>query len=177
LRTVTLTLEIVEGPGAGRQLRMDRPVVIGRDQDADLVIDDVQASRRHSRLEPSPHGVTVEDLRSTNGTFVNGHQLHGRVELGPDDELMIGVTVFQMRTAQDVQSFPTAVRPVPPALAAPETPPAYVEPAGHSGLAAGPGVPELAFLRDAQVKRKARLAPLAIFAVAALAVVIYLGVT
>ena len=115
---VALMLEIVEGPGAGTQFDVSRPLVIGRDDTADLVIEDSQASRRHARIEPTAHGAIVEDLQSTNGTFINDNELHGRSELGPDDELLIGVTVMVVRTPQQVERQPSAVRAVP-AFAAP----------------------------------------------------------
>jgi pSer/pThr/pTyr-binding forkhead associated (FHA) protein len=175
---MTLTLEIVEGPGAGRQFDVSRPLVIGRDETADLVIEDGQASRRHARIEPTAHGAIVEDLQSTNGTFINDNELHGRAELGPDDELLIGVTVMQVRTAQQVERQPSAVRAVPP-FAAAQSRPAFTEPV-RGAAAASPtdsGVPELEALRDERVKTKATLAPLAIFVLAALAVVIYLGIS
>ena len=129
---MTLMLEIVEGPGAGTQFDISRPLVIGRDDTADLVIEDSQASRRHARIEPTAHGAIVEDLQSTNGTFVNDNELHGRVEMGPDDELLIGVTVMQVRTPQAVQRQPSAVRAVP-AFAAPESRPAFTEPVRGGG--------------------------------------------
>jgi pSer/pThr/pTyr-binding forkhead associated (FHA) protein len=173
---MALMLEIVEGPGAGKQFEVTRPVVIGRDDSADLVIEDSQASRRHARIEPTGHGAVIEDLQSTNGTFINDNELHGRAELGPHDELLIGVTVMQLRTPEDVQRQPSAVRAVP-AFAAPESRPTFTEPVRGGGPPTDSGVPELERLRDQRVKTKATLAPLAIFVLAALAVVIYLGAT
>ena len=176
---MSLMLEIVEGPGAGRQYDIDRAVVIGRDNTADLVIDDSQASRRHARIEPTAHGALVEDMGSTNGTFINDNELHGRAELGPNDELLIGVTVMQVRTPQDVQRQPSAVRAVP-SFAIDESRPTFTDAVTGDHRQAGPpdsGVPELERLRDSRVKTKASLAPLAIFVLAALAVVIYLGAT
>ncbi len=98
--------------------------------------------------------------------------------MGPDDELIIGVTVMQVRTPEEVRRQPSAVRAVP-AFAAPESRPAFTEPVRGGGKLPPPdsGVPELERLRDSRVKTKATLAPLAIFVLAALAVVIYLGVT
>jgi pSer/pThr/pTyr-binding forkhead associated (FHA) protein len=173
---MTLMLEIVEGPGAGTQFDVSQPLVIGRDDSADLVIEDSQASRRHARIEPTAHGAIVEDLQSTNGTFINDNELHGRAELGPDDELLIGVTVMQVRTPMQVERQPSAVRAVP-SFAAPESRPAFTEPVRGSAPPTDSGVPELERLRDSRVKTKASLAPLTIFVLAALAVVIYLGVT
>jgi pSer/pThr/pTyr-binding forkhead associated (FHA) protein len=177
---MSLMLEIVEGPGAGKQFEITQPVVIGRDHTADLVIDDTQASRRHARVEPTGHGAVVEDLNSTNGTFINDNELHGRAELGPDDELLIGVTVMQVRTPQSVQAQPSAVRAVPPAFSTPESRPTYTDAVtGGNGttVPGDSGVPELERLRDSRVKAKASVAPLSIFVIAALAVVIYLGAT
>src|SRR5215210_8111580 len=171
---MSLMLEIVEGPGAGKQFEITQPVVIGRDNTADLVIDDTQASRRHARIEPTGQGAVVEDLNSTNGTFINDNELHGRAELGPDDELLIGVTVMQVRTPQAVEAQPSAVRAVP-AFAVPESRPAFTAPIEGKAAPTDSGVPELERLRDSRVKTKASLAPLAIFVIAALAVVIYLG--
>jgi pSer/pThr/pTyr-binding forkhead associated (FHA) protein len=176
---MALMLEIVEGPGAGRQFTIDHPVVIGRDNTADLVIDDSQASRRHARVEPTAHGALVEDMGSTNGTFINDNELHGRAEIGPQDELLIGVTVMQVRTPQDVQRQPSAVRATP-SFAIPESRPTFTDAVTGAQAPAGPGdsgVPELERLRDSRVKTKASLAPLSIFVLAALAVVIYLGVS
>ena len=178
---MSLMLEIVEGPGAGKQFDIATAVVIGRDNSADLVIDDSQASRRHARIEPTGHGAVVEDMGSTNGTFINDNELHGRAELGPDDELLIGVTVMQVRTPQAVQHQPSAVRTVP-AFASTESRPTFTDAVtgGGGGPSTGQidsGVPELERLRDSRVKTKATLAPLAIFVLAALAVVIYLGAT
>lgn len=174
---MSLTLEIVEGPGASRQFAVSGPLVIGRDPSADVVLNDTQASRHHARLTPSAQGAVVEDLESTNGTFVNDNEVHGPAEVGPNDELMVGVTVMQLRTQQDVARQASAVRPVPPALAVPESRPSFVDPVVEGAATPGRDVPELERLRDATVRAKARLAPLAIFVVVALVVVIYFGAT
>ena len=173
-----LLFEIVEGPGAGRQIVLTGPVVIGRDSSADVVLDDGQISRRHARVTPSNGGVVVEDLESTNGTFVNHDEVQAPVELRPGDELLVGVTVLQLRSPEQVRVQASAVRAIPPALATPERRPAYVDSDGGGQPAragAGAGIPELDRLVDSRVKSKATLAPLAIFVLAALVVVIYLG--
>src|SRR5215210_8604214 len=116
---MSLTLEIVEGPGAGKSLQVTAPIVIGRDSAADLTLADDQASRRHARLTPRDRdGLVVEDLGSTNGTFVNREEVHGPTPVAAGDELVVGVTVLQLRGAEEVARQPSAVRPVPPPLAA-----------------------------------------------------------
>jgi pSer/pThr/pTyr-binding forkhead associated (FHA) protein len=172
-----LLFEIVEGPGAGRQIQLTGPIVLGRDTSADVVLDDGQISRRHARVTPSNGGVVVEDLESTNGTFVNDDEVQAPVELRPGDQLLVGVTLLQLRSPEQVRVQASAVRAVPPGLATPERRPAYVESAGPepARAGAGAGVPELDRLVDSRVKSKATLAPLAIFVLVALVVVIYLG--
>lgn len=162
-------LEIVEGPGAGRMVPISGPLVIGRDSSADVVLDDTEVSRKHARITPGPSGVIVEDLNSTNGTFVDGAEVHSAVPLRAGAELVTGVTVFQLRSATQ----PTAVRAVPPALAVPERRPDYVPPADEA--AQREGIPELERLLDRRTKARAAMAPFAVVALAALAVIIYLG--
>ena len=172
-----LLLEIVEGPGAGRQIALSGPVVIGRDDSADVVLEDGQISRRHARVTPSVAGIVVEDLESTNGTFVNHDEVHAAVALAPGDELLVGVTVMQLRSPEQVRVQASAVRAVPPGLATPERRPAYTDTADGKVERAGQGagIPELDRLVDSRVKSKAALAPLALFVLVALVVVIYLG--
>ena len=173
-----MLLEIVEGPEAGRQIELQGAVVLGRDHSADVVLEDGQISRRHARVTPSAAGIVVEDLESTNGTFVNHDEVHSPVELAPGDELLVGVTVMQLRSPEQVRAQASAVRAVPPGLATPERRPAYVadeDPAQAARAGQGAGIPELDRLVDSRVKSKATLAPLALFVLVALIVVIYLG--
>jgi pSer/pThr/pTyr-binding forkhead associated (FHA) protein len=173
-----MLLEIVEGPEAGRQIELRGPVVLGRDHSADVVLEDGQISRRHARVTPSSTGIVVEDLESTNGTFVNQDEVHSPVQLAPGDELLVGVTVMQLRSPDQVRAQASAVRAVPPGLATPERRPAYVadeDPAKAARAGQGAGVPELDRLVDSRVKSKATLAPLALFVLVALIVVIYFG--
>lgn len=169
-----LILEIVEGPDAGRQVPLDRAIEIGRGAEAGLVLEDDEVSRRHARITPESGGAVVEDLGSANGTFVNQNELSGaaRARVIAGDELLVGVTVMQIRSAQQVAAQPSAVRAVPAGLAMAPREPTYVAPVKGSG---GPAVPELDRLTDAMTKAHARAAPFAIFALAVLVVIIYLG--
>jgi nitrite reductase (NADH) large subunit len=175
-----LSLEIVEGTGAGRRVALSSPLTVGRGRDADLVLADELVSRRHARVSRSGAGAVVEDLGSRNGTFVNGSQVHGPTYLEPGDQLQLGVTLVELRTAEQVAERPSAVHPVPPPLAVPERAPDYL-PAGLDAdpqrTPAGGTTPRdgLDRLLDAQTKGKARTAPLALFVLAALVVIIYLA--
>jgi pSer/pThr/pTyr-binding forkhead associated (FHA) protein len=172
--TAGLTLEIIEGPGTGRRVPLSRPLLIGRADDSDLVLEDGQASRHHARVTPqSDLTARVEDLGSVNGTFVNDSELHGPAVLDAGDRLLIGVTVIEVHGG-DRRS---AVIQVPPALArAPKTP-EYVNPDViriESGQGAGStGHPELDRYLDVRVRRRAALAPVALFAIIVLALIIY----
>jgi predicted component of type VI protein secretion system len=173
-----LTLEIVEGPGAGRQVRLDRPTVVGRAPDADLVLEDGQASRHHARITPASGGSTfVEDLGSANGTFVNQNELVGPSRLDPGDELLIGVTLMEVRASAAVASQPSAVRAIPAGLAIAPRTPDYVNPAviaaETGGAGSGGGTPELDQFRDVRVRRRAQLAPLFFALLIAVALVAY----
>ena len=107
-----LLLEIVEGAEAGRQHRLDAPVEIGR-EGTPLQLDDRQVSRRHARVTPGDARARVEDLGSTNGTFVNDQPIHMPREIVPGDRVRMGLTVLELRTAEQVAERPSAVHPVP----------------------------------------------------------------
>jgi hypothetical protein len=64
------------------------------------VIDDPEASRRHASLSLEGSTVTVEDLGSTNGTFVNGARISAPKELANGDKVRIGTTVFELQIPQ-----------------------------------------------------------------------------
>jgi pSer/pThr/pTyr-binding forkhead associated (FHA) protein len=79
-------------PGTERELDSS-PVTLGRAAENDLVIDtDEFASVHHARIEPRRDGVWLEDLESTNGTFVNGIKLTRPLKLTPGDVIRIGET-------------------------------------------------------------------------------------
>lgn len=165
-----LTLEIVEGPDAGRQIGLGGVVVLGRTEASDVVLADEQVSRRHLRIEATDTGARIEDLGSRNGSFVNGHPAYGPTVIRPGDQLLIGVTLLQLRHTADIATRGSGVRPVPPGLATAKRQPTYVSPSPIAPL-----ISELDPLLDPRVKAKAATAPIAIFAVATIAVLIFLA--
>jgi pSer/pThr/pTyr-binding forkhead associated (FHA) protein len=168
-----LLLEIVEGPGAGRQVPLDRPVVLGRDAAADVVLDDARVSRRHARITPGEGAAVVEDLDSRNGTFVNREEIHAPVSARPGQHVLLGTTVLELRTDAELATRPSVVRPVPPALAAPQREPTYVAPVSTAARSSGEA--RLDRYLDRRTKAQARLAPLAIVVLVLFAVLIYLA--
>lgn len=109
-----LTVEVVEGAEAGRQLTLSAPLEIGRKDDLSLSVDDSQVSRLHARISPSESGAVVEDLGSTNGTYVNGHPVHGHRHLLPGDRVRMGLTVLELRSTEQVAARASAVGVMPP---------------------------------------------------------------
>jgi pSer/pThr/pTyr-binding forkhead associated (FHA) protein len=177
-----ITLEVIEGPDAGKQIVVDRPVVIGRDPQSDLVLEDGEASAQHVRITPAPDGsATVEDLGSANGTFLNQNELMGPAHLDAGDELLIGVSVIQLRSREDLARRASAVIQVPPSLAAAPRAPTYVNPevarvdqtAQTAGAGEDTGHPTLDKYLDVHVRRRAQLAPLALTVLIAIALILY----
>jgi pSer/pThr/pTyr-binding forkhead associated (FHA) protein len=84
------------GPVGNRVIElMDPLVTLGRDLSNDIVIPDSEVSRSHARLSWQVDGYLIEDLRSTNGTWVNGHPVLRGSKLHPGDTLTLGkVSVF-----------------------------------------------------------------------------------
>jgi hypothetical protein len=69
------------------------PVTVGRGSQNDITLDgDDYASARHARIEPRRDGVWVEDVGSTNGTYLNGIKLTRARKLTPGDVLRVGET-------------------------------------------------------------------------------------
>jgi len=117
-------------PGAAFTLEGDQ-MTIGRDSSNEIVINDAEISRRHARLTFQGGKYVLEDLGSTNGTFVNGQRLAGPRVLKAGEVVSFGeqiVLVFEASTfdpAATVASpraaaIPSASRPVHP----PPPPPA-----------------------------------------------------
>jgi hypothetical protein len=76
------------------------PVTIGRGGQNDLVLDgDEFASARHARIERRGNAVWVEDLDSTNGTYLNGERIAGAERLAAGDVLRVGETDLRVEVA------------------------------------------------------------------------------
>lgn len=82
--------------GDGRVVPVRDGLVIGRVAGCDCVIDDGKASRRHARLVVEAGVVEIEDLKSSNGTLLNGKPVERRL-LRAGDEIQIGKTVIVYR--------------------------------------------------------------------------------
>jgi pSer/pThr/pTyr-binding forkhead associated (FHA) protein len=87
-------LTIRQGPVPGKVHEMAKDVItLGRDVSNDIVINDAEVSRNHARLTAQSGSYLMEDLASTNGTFVNGQRLIGPKLLNAGDVVGLGETV------------------------------------------------------------------------------------
>lgn len=94
------SLVIHDRAGGGSEHPLDDQLTLGREEGrADLVLDDPGVSRVHARFAVDRGAVVVEDLGSSNGTFVNGERISGSVELAADDEVQLGGTVLSVEGA------------------------------------------------------------------------------
>ena len=82
-----------EGPLAGKRFTLEREVtIIGRADDADIVVPDPLASRRHAQIRREPWRYVIEDLGSRNGTLVNGEPVTEPRALQQGDTIHIGAS-------------------------------------------------------------------------------------
>lgn len=90
-----LLLTITQGPDRGKAFNLppNEPQLIGRSSEA-LRITDFTVSRRHAELTPDGGHWYVRDLKSHNGTYVNGARISARTKLKIGDEIRAGSTVF-----------------------------------------------------------------------------------
>jgi len=75
-------------------------ILIGRDADCDIQITDASVSIRHARISVEDRQIVIEDIGSTNGTFINDSKLEGRVEIKRGDIIRIGMASFRYRGVQ-----------------------------------------------------------------------------
>lgn len=152
------------GPTTGKFFELiGADITIGRDQSSDIVINIPEVSRKHARLRQETGGFVLEDLGSTNGTFVNGQRLSGPHSLRPGDTIMLGEAVALGYEATSPQYDPNAtivsssapggaetmLAQDPAAQSQPptfESPPPQAQPAYSGQVPAGPmdalGTPE-----------------------------------
>jgi predicted component of type VI protein secretion system len=123
-----LQLVVRKGPRPGQVFPLTQEAIsIGRDPLSDIVLDDAEVSRQHAQLRRVGEGYQLQDVGSTNGTFVDGQRLTGEaVALKPGQVVMMGSNVTLICQATS-ESDPFATM-VAPSLAQPEAEPEAAEP-------------------------------------------------
>ncbi len=86
-----ISILILKKDGASRRLRMEKDeVAIGRTEENDVVLAGGNVSKHHARLAIGDGKLTLIDLKSTNGTYIDGVRLDAPREVGPSEQIVIG---------------------------------------------------------------------------------------
>ncbi|HUA02290.1 MAG TPA: FHA domain-containing protein [Solirubrobacteraceae bacterium] len=111
----TARLEVVAGRAIGMSVLLDDELLIGRHADgAGRLADDDEISRSHARISLDRSGFcAIEDLGSTNGTFVNGLRITGPQTLSVGDTIEVGGTTLVVRELP-IPASERSLRAVPP---------------------------------------------------------------
>lgn len=89
---------VVEGANQGERADLSQaPILIGRGTDAAIRLDDDYVSTRHARIASSADQWFVEDLGSTNGTYMNRTRVQQPTAIGPGDEVKMGKATLELR--------------------------------------------------------------------------------
>lgn len=95
--TLTGTIKLIldaQGSSPAREFELIKSeIVLGRDDGVDITIPSPAVSRRHARFMLEGDGYVIEDLGSSNGSFINGDRLIGRRALKAGDQIRLGQTI------------------------------------------------------------------------------------
>ena len=111
-----MELFVVDGTDIGRSFTLGPQSVLGRDPTAAIHLSDEEVSRRHALLTADEGRVTVEDLGSSNGTFVDGQRIADETEVGFGQRIKVGQSVLEVREATaagDPENLPSTKVPLP----------------------------------------------------------------
>lgn len=96
-REGTRILFVKSETSAGLEIEVTNVTVLGRSDEADVALHDPYASEFHMRLVAQDNGITLHDLGSTNGTYVNGRRVVAPTQLRKGDTIQVGKTVMEVR--------------------------------------------------------------------------------
>jgi pSer/pThr/pTyr-binding forkhead associated (FHA) protein len=103
-------LIVRSGPRSGERIELVGELVVGR-ENADVTVGDEEVSRRHLAVRPHEDGVELEDLGSTNGTFVDGARLSSVVVVSSTARVMLGETELEIEVEEpEPELDPSATR-------------------------------------------------------------------
>ncbi len=136
-------LIVRSGPRAGERIELVGELVVGR-ENADVTVSDDEVSRRHLAVRPHEDGVELEDLGSTNGTFVDGARLSAVVILSSSARVTVGETEIEIEVEEPEPEFDpgaTRLRERPPERDATIVAPVPAAPAPDATIAGAPVPP------------------------------------
>ena len=92
-------LVIIEGEKTGQMVRLERrEITLGRSPDSDLIVDDEYASTHHAKLILINNDWLIQDLNSTNGTYLDGSRVGTPAVVKLNTPVRVGKTVFELRS-------------------------------------------------------------------------------
>ena len=92
-------LVIIEGDKTGQMVRLERrEITLGRSPDSDLIVDDEYASTHHAKLILINNDWLIQDLNSTNGTYLDGSRVGTPAVVKLNTPVRVGKTVFELRS-------------------------------------------------------------------------------
>jgi pSer/pThr/pTyr-binding forkhead associated (FHA) protein len=96
----SFVLRFISGKYQGGEfpLASEKPIIVGRSSDLDMVLIEDMVSRKHARISMQGDQIWIEDLGSTNGTFVNGEKIK-RARLKEGDRVLIGTSILKLIAA------------------------------------------------------------------------------
>ena len=95
-----LSIAVLEGPDSGHIFKIEKPsILIGR-SDSDFVLNDSESSRQHALLEVRGDNITLKDLGSTNGTFVDGSKI-SELDIENQSEFRIGSSTLMLIVTEE----------------------------------------------------------------------------
>jgi pSer/pThr/pTyr-binding forkhead associated (FHA) protein len=87
----------MNGPQQSRQVELPSSVcILGRDPNSTVHLEEESVSKQHARLSRETGRFVIEDLDSSNGTFVNGRRIHGSTELRAGDLIRLGAVILKL---------------------------------------------------------------------------------
>ncbi len=100
---VQFALRFISGKYQGGEfpLKEGREIIIGRSSELDMVLVEDMVSRNHARISTTAAGIRIEDLGSTNGTFVNGEKIK-EASLSEGDRVLIGTSIIKLIPAAEM---------------------------------------------------------------------------
>ena len=111
-----MELFVVQGPDHGRSFALGPQSVLGRDPTSTIHLTDEEVSRRHAIILLGEGRCTIEDLGSSNGTYVDDRAVEGEASLQSGAKIRVGQTVLELRTVrgEDPENLKSTKVPVPP---------------------------------------------------------------
>lgn len=103
---MTWKLQAITGEFTGQEISVERDMLVGRHQDADLLLQSADISRRHAALLLKDQQLWVQDLNSSNGTFINDLKIEQETELNDGDIVQFASFMFSVLAPVSVADLP-----------------------------------------------------------------------